>query len=820
MKKIVLLIACFIIFTASMAQKGGGVTLTGNITDSINGKPMEYATVTLFTQGNKRPVNGTISDKSGNFTLTDVAEGKYRMVVEFIGYKPFSIKEITVTKSGTETDLKNISLSSKTGSMEGVTVVAQGKLVENKIDKLVYNAEKDITSQSGVATDILKKVPQVSVDIDGNVQLAGSGGVRFLINGKPSTAFGASITDVLQSIPASQIKSIEVITNPGAKYDAQGMGGIINIILKTSKAKGYNGNLSLTVSTRNENGSFNFNVRNNNFGVNAFVGFNKRLKANTTNIYDRTSTYGTLVSLLQQQGTGHQERQGVQTGFGFDWTYKKLNSFSGAFSYNTFYNRSGVFTNQQFVADKSSTQPAVLTTTNTSNRATFNNVDASLTYKRTFAKEDRELEIGLNTSAGKSKGRASGQQFTLPQDSLFYGSQTTNPGKEHETEITADYTDPLGKDFVLGVGGKAVFYNIASNVDVLSYKASSQLYVPDTAQNNNLNYKQKVYAAYTELSFPLAKTISAKIGGRYERTEINTYFANAQLQVKVPGYNTFVPSVFLLKKIGEAQTLKLSYSKRIERPDYEDLNPYVNISDAKNLSTGNPALKPEIGNRIELAYSREFGKLGSMTANLFYRINDNDIQPYIIYYPTYKVGDSVFTNVSVSSRQNIGMEKNAGLNLFYDLHPNSKLSFRGNVFLFRRHTINTIDKGFNTTSFNYRFNINSTYQFTPTLVAEFFGNFNSARHEAQGSYPSFTSYSLAVRKQFWNKRGSLALTANNFFNAYINQTVTLYGPGLSVNYNRKVPFRSIGLNFTWKFGKLEFKKDKAEKDNNLNGPVE
>ena len=181
MKKIVFLISCFIIFNAVTAQKGGGITLTGNITDSLNGNPLEYATITLFTAANNKPVNGTVSDKSGNFTLTDVAEGKYRIVVEFIGYKPFSIKEITVTKTGTITDLKKISLSTVAGNMQGVTVVAQGKLVENKIDKLVYNAEKDITSQGGVATDILKKVPMVAVNVDGSVELQGNSNIRFLI---------------------------------------------------------------------------------------------------------------------------------------------------------------------------------------------------------------------------------------------------------------------------------------------------------------------------------------------------------------------------------------------------------------------------------------------------------------------------------------------------------------------------------------------------------------------------------------------------------------------------------------------------------------
>ena len=237
------------------AQSSTGNTITGIINDSISHLPLEYATISLFLKGSTKPLTGTVTDKTGHFIVKEIKDGVYTIEFEFIGYKSFSITDVRLNKTNSVVDVKTIYLDPQKTNLQSVTVVAQSKLIENKIDKMVYNAEKDISSQSGVATDVLKKVPQVSIDVDGNVQLAGSSGIRFLINGKPSTAFGSSITDVLQSIPASQIKSVEVITNPGAKYDAQGLGGIINIILKTNTAKGYNGNLSLTAGTRNENGS-------------------------------------------------------------------------------------------------------------------------------------------------------------------------------------------------------------------------------------------------------------------------------------------------------------------------------------------------------------------------------------------------------------------------------------------------------------------------------------------------------------------------------------------------------------------------------------
>ena len=212
--------------------------LTGKVIDSVSGQPLDYATVTLFLNNNPKPVNGATTDEKGKFSVNDVANGIYKVVIEFIGYKPFTFNNVVITQQNLPVNLKTISLVKKAALLQTVTITAQGKIIENKIDKIVFNAEQDLTSQSGVAIDILKKVPQVSVDVDGNVELAGSSSIRFLINGKPSSAFGNNITDVLQSIPASQIKSIEVVTNPGAKYDAQGLGGIINIILKKNTAKG------------------------------------------------------------------------------------------------------------------------------------------------------------------------------------------------------------------------------------------------------------------------------------------------------------------------------------------------------------------------------------------------------------------------------------------------------------------------------------------------------------------------------------------------------------------------------------------------------
>jgi ferric enterobactin receptor len=800
------------------AQVTSSNILQGKIVDSTTQHPLEYATVTLFLKG--KAVNGATTDKNGMFKITDVKDTVYNIVFEFLGYKSYTLQNVKVNSSNSPWDVKTILLSRRSTELEGVTVVSQGKLVENKIDKTVFNAERDLTSQSGVATDVLKKVPQVSVDADGNVQLAGSGGIRFLINGKPSTAFGSNITDVLQSIPASQIKSIEVITNPGAKYDAAGMGGIINIILKSSKAQGYNGNVALTVGSLQQNGSLNLNIRKNNIGFNVFSSGNYRLKRNRSSVYERLSSDPSSgkQTLLHEDGNGSFSRNGFQTGLGFDWTINKNNSLTASLAYNNFSNKNETITIQDQQYYNGSTLSHIISLINSNNNNGDHSMDASLSYKRIF-KEDQELEVAMNSSISNARLRPGANQFLLPLDSLYYGNNSYNEGKEKETEINVDYIHPISEDVKLGIGSKVAFYDINSGSSVLRYEPSSKQYEFNPSLSTDLDYQQKVYAFYSEISFPIPKLVDVKLGARYERTEISSYYSNAAQQVKVPGYNTLVPSIFFSKKIADGQSVRLSYSKRIERPDYNDLNPFVNAADPKNLSVGNPYLLPELGHRIELGYTLEMKKAGTVSVTAFYRINEHDIQPYINFYSLYKIGDSTYSNVSVSSRQNIGMEKNAGLSLFADVHVSAKFNVRSNLFFFHRHTINVLDPQLDANSFNYRFNINTSCQVTPTLAGEFFGNFNSSRHEAQGSYPSFTSYTFAIRKQFWNKKGSLAFTANNVFSENVRQQTQLYGSNFSVTNVRYIPFRSFGLNFTWKFGKLEFK-SKKEEGENINTPAE
>ena len=822
MKFLCLSLILFSGFSLAHAQQPG-YKITGKIIDSISRSPVEYATITLYAQSKTRPVNGITTGPKGTFSLDNLPPGTYTLIIDFIGYQSRSFGPFTLGDKQPLVSLGNLSLAKKAQDLATVTVTATRGLVENKIDKMVYNAEKDITSQGGVATDVLKKVPMVSVDVDGNVELMGNANVLFLINGKPSSIFGNNLADALQSIPASQIKSIEVITSPGAKYDAEGTGGIINIILKDNRLRGINGNISLTGGSRLENGSLNLNARKDNLGINAFFSGNAQLNSTTNNSSNRLSqdTASSTKDQLLQNGNSTFHRHGYESGLGFDWNINHRNDLSGAIGYDNFGNRSHSAARQEQVqyADPSgNTLSDQFSSIHSQNRFQGQSVDWNLNYKKTFAEEDRELNIAVQGSFGSNRSFYSQDQSLPSGDSTYGGSYSNNAGRDQETNFRLDYVQPLSEKVKLETGGRIQIRHITSASDVYTLDPSAAgagnpppapAYFYDTSQSNSLTYDRHVYAGYVSLSFPLFQGLDVKGGLRYERTETNAGFSKS-LSTGIPGYNTFAPSLILSHPFAGEQLLKISYSRRLQRPDYRSLNPYINASDPRNITTGNPYLAPEIANNIDLTYSKSFDKGSALNIVLFYHRSDQDIQPYITYYPSYTIGDSVYKNVSVNKPVNVGAENNYGLNIYGSVPLGPKLTLRSNLSFFDRYITTGTLGGQSITSFNYRANLNATYQVGSTLVLEFFGNFNSSRNEIQGKFPSFTSYNFAFRKQIWNKKGSIAFTTTNPFANYVNQATDVTGSDFVLHSLRQVPYRSFGLNFTYKFGKLEFKKEKDE----------
>ncbi|PSK90414.1 TonB-dependent receptor domain-containing protein [Taibaiella chishuiensis] len=785
--------------------------ITGRVLDAQTSQGVEYATISLQDVLTGKLLDGTSADSSGNFTIKDIPGGKYRISASFLGYADYRSDTLTLNPGVPRVKLPVIQLRANTQTLSDVVISALAPVVENKIDKVVFNAANDITAQGGVALDVLSKVPQVSVDVDGNVTLQGNANIRFLINGKPSGVFGNNLTDALSAIPASQISRIEAITSPGARYDAQGTGGIINIILKESKIKGMNGSINGALGTRTENTSINLNARNGNLGLNAFFSGNATLRARSLNTQDRSSVNAAdaTTTRLLQEGYNNLSRGGMQAGMGFDWAASKRDIFTGSFQYRYFTNRrDGITQLSETVKDA---QGKVLSGSNSTRDVTggMNNhsLEWSLSYKHKFRHEGEELNIDYYASYGRPTMQYSQQQAYEGALMPYTGVASYNPGTNNQNNIALEYIRPFSKKLLLEAGAKSSFNHISSLTGISSLSLPGGNYIDDPVQSYNLHYKMNIYAGYLSATLSLFNYVDLKAGLRIEHTDISMDYRDT----RVPSYNTYVPSLILSHKLDESRFVKLAYTHRIERPEYEELNPFLNLSDPYNITTGNPFLKPELGDNFELGYSQSFSNGGNLYVSLVERINSQDIKPFTEFYPQYIIGDSTYHNISITNKRNIGTEYNTGLMFSGSFPLMPHLSARANLMVFNRHIINNL-AGANplTNSFSCNANLNVNYQFPHDIVAEVFGNYKSPFNNIQGKNPQFFTYTLAIRKQLWHKKASLGFTATNPFANSVRQVTTISNDVYQAYNIRLIPLRSLGITFSYRFGKLDFGKNNKQ----------
>ena len=780
--------------------------ISAKIFEDVSHQPIEYATISLINDSTHKTINGSISNKRGLFEIQNITPGIYRLLIQFMGYEDFSQK-IEIAASIT---LPDILLKKKSVELNNVTVKSTRQIIENRLDKIVYNLDKDITSQGGIATDALKKIPGVTVDIDGNVELLGNPSVKFLIDGKPSAIFGNSIADALQSIPNSQIQSIEVITSPSAKYDASGTGGIINIILKKSKIEGFNGNINLAAGTRLENGSLNIAYKKGAVALNAYFSGNAQLTSTTPNGSDRITT--PLTNRFIQDNISDFYRNGYKSGLGMEWTLSKSETLSASIGFSHFgTNNSGISHQQSLSYDNS----GILLSHIYSDRISgskFNVLDFenSAVYRKKFKKEGRELELAYNATYGNNTSSYHQEQFHPGTSNAYSGSNSENPGKENEINFELNYTEPISEKVVIETGLRTTLIDIISAADVYTLNGSTGTYAKDMQQSYSSDFKRTIYAGYFSLDFPLANYFDVKAGARYEYTKNNAYYSNSS-NVHIPDYRHFIPSLIIAHNFPNQQSLKFAYSYRIERPEFRDLNPFMNLADPHNISTGNPNLEPEIGNKFELSYNKSFEAGGNISITAFYQRNSPDIKPYITYYPTYKIGDSIYTDVTVTTRATIAAEVRAGVNIAGSIPFGKKVTLRPNLQIYNRHLNNPNTTPAITNAFGLRGSANLSYLISKNLSAEFFGNYNLGMRW-QGKQADVYSYTFALRKQFSTK-ASLGLIAVNPFNKYVKQYSQQKTPDFYSDIYRFTPYRSFGVTFTYKFGKLKFKPKEKEGDN-------
>jgi outer membrane receptor protein involved in Fe transport len=663
-----------------MAQQLNG-GFYGKVLDSITGKPIEAASIQLLqnkfdTATKKRKevvIAGMLTKANGQFSLEGIPlMGQYKLKITAIGFKSHE-KNVTLVDPSLfrnnnnnsnqdmasllgnfDKDLGNIKLEIDEKVLGNVTVTGTKPLVQLGIDRKIYNVEKDLSSVGGTAVDVMKNVPSVSVDIDGNVTLRNST-PQIYVDGRPTTL-------TLDQIPADQIASVEVITNPSAKFDASGgTSGILNIVLKKNRKAGYNGNIRAGVDMRGKfNGGGDINVRQGkiNFFANANYGQRKSISRGTTDRY----------TFLKNPYTNlHQEDKTINQGYfafgraGFDYFMDNRNTFtiSGILVHGHFKSNvnSGIFVDTLSGVNKSS-----YTNRTSFNEGVFNNRGGTLSYLHNFPKNGHQLTADLNYNKSRNNNSSLVSNYVYPiiggPQTSTYRQQQLGSGNNQQLTMQTDYSNPINDKTKFEAGARMSKRDVDSRNDfnVINPDQTTTKLLP---LSSNYNFTDKVYAAYTTYSSRVKDKFGYQVGLRVEGSD---YTGTVHSSVK-DGFGfkdtsnrysnnyalSLFPSVFLSEKLKGNQELQLNYSRRINRPNFFQLFPFTDYSDSLNLNRGNPNLRPEFTNSVEVSYQKTFPKNNSLLISAYYKHTNKLITRYTSTEVNPIKDDTVFINTFINA---------------------------------------------------------------------------------------------------------------------------------------------------------------------------
>jgi len=773
----------------------GNSRIIGIVVDAANQQPVPFATVALVDPATAKPVDGTICDEKGKFTINRVAEGSYLLSVSFIGYQNLDQKVVVTEK---ELNVGTLSIASEIKTLKEVTVTGQRALIEEKVDRTVYNAENDLTTRGGDATDVLKRVPMLSVDLDGNVSMRGSQNIRVLINNRPSTISANSIADALKQIPAEQIKSVEVITSPSAKYDAEGSAGIINIITKKNTLEGATLNIDAGVGFRGSNLGLNGAYRRGKMGF-SLGGFG-RASYNVPGSFQNnqlTQTKDGSLTNTQTVDTRNNNLFGRYT-LGWDYDINKYNFLTASIQYGArnSNNYQDHLLTQRF-ANGSLINSSLRDVTVSDLSGT---VDINLNYTRTFEKPQREFSILTLYSRNNRTNDFISDSLDLNRFSVLNRTKNLNESYNQEMTVQADYQTPLGKTQMLEFGGKHIARQVTSDFAYFYAPGPDAPFVP--SQNRQLanvfNYDQNVTAGYTSYTLSFLKAYSLKAGARYEYTTIRARFQDGQ-NIEIPSYGVLVSSVNISRKLKNGNTLKAAYNRRIQRPSLQFLNPNRQASNPLNATIGNPDLQPEYTNNYELGYNTFF-KNSSLNFTAFIRNTSGSIQP--VRTPRQ---DTIFTTY-----QNIGNEDAYGLGVFANINISNKFTLNGGTDVYYAVLNNNLTatdvNGLNYAASNQGWvlsgRIFGNYKLDKGWGIQLFSFYRGRQVQLQGTQGGFGIYSLGLRKDFNNKKGGIGFGAENFFTPSFKIRNELFSPQITQNSTTVLNYLNFKVTFSYRLGKM------------------
>ena len=608
------------------AQNAPAIPTTGSVSGKLtdaSGNPVSYASVALMRM-DSTIVNGDLSKDDGSFSISPTGTGNFLLEIQSVGVTTKFIP-VQVTADAPDKNVGKIKVTQDKTTLSDVSVVGEKPIMELKVDKKVFNVEKNTTTAGGSAADVLQNVPSVSVDVDGNVSLRGKSDVTILIDGKPSTLLGTDVASALQSLPAGSIESVEVITNPSAKYDAQGSTGIINIVTKKDGRFGLNGNITLGAGTNDKyNGNLGLNVRKGKW--NAFLNSSFRLNETYNNVTTDRTDSGAHGQSYHTYEHVPRHFDGYFNTVGVSYDPDKNNSFTLTENINVMQFGFKDVSDYTVYGNNNQTDPLYHQNRYSSFSGGPVSLSTALDYKHKFKKKDEELSVDA-TYANTTFHRS--QDYNTTIDSITQQS-AYNPivqhapgvGTNNTLNIWADYTDPLfTKNGKLGLGFKSQFYWFTSSDSPIIDTAGGP-FVQDQSLLAIYNYTQQIHAAYANWNDQFGK-FSYQVGIRAEdavydgtgSTPKDTSFHNSFL--------SFFPSAFVSYQLPSQQAIYLNYSRRTNRPGFMQLLPFVDLSNPGTVNTGNPALIPEFIDNVEFSYSKATKRGDNFILSAYYSYTQN-----------------------------------------------------------------------------------------------------------------------------------------------------------------------------------------------------
>ena len=777
--------------------------ISGKIIDTETNTPMEYANVSIFRKQDSKLITGSISNASGAFVITDLPLGEYYVEASFIGFEKTTIKDIKIAPNAATVDMGTIGLSASREQIGTVDVVAERNRVEYKIDKKVINVSNDINAAGGSAVTVLENTPSVEVDIDGNVSLRGSSSFTVLIDGRPSVLSGS---DALKQIPSSAIQNIEIITNPSVKYDPDGMAGIINVVMKRNVLSGVNGIVNVNLGTGDKYGTdmmLNYKTKK----YNLFFGANWNDNTDKGNMRSTRETYANdTTTYLNTEGTRNQSHGGKQIKGGFDYyltdkTSVTVSTQLGSYDFSSY--GSGNLHNYDFPSSFDIYSIQKNNSTRTGNYVSANanfltKFDENGTHKLEGSFNYRNRDGGSDETIDEYQTDANYSQVGEYLSRVI----TNENSNSNDYRAKLDYTLPLKGGSKFEAGLQSRIEDESEALDFQDFNTTTQQFENNPNFTSSMDFKENIHSIYSTYTGNL-KAIQFVVGVReeYNKRSIIHYKENVPNKYNLDRFD-FFPSLHLSYELVDKSQLMTSYSRRINRPDGRDLDPFPSYMNQYTIRTGNPGLKPEYTDSYEASYMKKFGN-SFVSLETFYRTTNNLMTRLtnVVDGISYMTVDNLNRDYSMGGEimGNLNMTKWLLINTSFTLY-NYKL--KGEV----------LGKSVDKQSTNYSGRLNATIKFTPESRLQLTGFYRGPSVSAQGDQKGMVFTNLSYRQDFMKKKLSATLSVRDLLGTMRMQG-TSYGDNFKSTFKMTREPRVLMLTLSYKINNYKMDKSAPTEEN-------